>query len=143
VTEPRLKRILEFAANRIYNGASRIAAGEPTDQAAVNITEEDVVYLENAIDSLQDELEPLSRFILPTGTETAALLHVARATVRRAERRIVTLSKTSRVPPTLLKLVNRLSDLLFTAARYANKLEGTEDVPWEKDLPIPDLPERD
>jgi cob(I)alamin adenosyltransferase len=143
VSESRLRRILEFAANRIYNCASRIAAGEPTGDATVSITEDDVVFLETAIDGLQDELEPLSRFILPTGTETAALLHVARATVRRAERRIVTLSKASHVSPTLLKFVNRLSDLLFVATRYANNMDGTGDVPWDKDLRIPDLSDGD
>jgi cob(I)alamin adenosyltransferase len=87
-----------------------------------------VEALEAEIDAMDKELEPMRTFILPGGTKAAAALHVARTVVRRAERRLVTLMSAEPVDPVLLKYLNRLSDFLFQAARYANFLEGAEDV---------------
>ena len=70
------------------------------------------------------ELEPLKSFVLPSGTEAAARLHVARAVCRRAERLVIALSDTAPVNPLAIAYLNRLSDLLFILARAAN--EGRE-----------------
>src|SRR5919197_1517377 len=86
--------------------------------------------LEAEIDRLEAELPPLKAFILPAGTPPAAALHVARAVCRRAERRVVELSKSATVRPEILRYLNRLSDLLFVLARYANHLAGVPDTPW-------------
>lgn len=82
------------------------------------ITEEDVKTLENWIDEMDEELEPLKNFILPAG-----IFHLPRAICRRAERRLVPLS----LPSTIVKYINRLSDYLFTLARYQDMIEGTDE----------------
>lgn len=87
----------------------------------------DVVRLEEAIDRLETELPPLRRFIAPGGSPPGAALHLARAICRRAERRIVSLPG---VEPELLAYVNRLSDLLFVAARVVNRRAGKAEVEW-------------
>jgi cob(I)alamin adenosyltransferase len=93
------------------------------------ITAESVARLERWIDSLESELPPLRRFILSGGSPSGALLHVARAVCRRAERRIVGLGAGA-VDEVALVYVNRLSDLLFTMARAANRRDGCADVEW-------------
>jgi cob(I)alamin adenosyltransferase len=86
--------------------------------------------LEQMIDAFDPLLEPLRNFILPGGTEAAAMLHVARAACRRAERRAVALAGIEAVPSGAITYLNRLSDFLFTAARGANAAAGVRDVPW-------------
>ena len=76
------------------------------------------------------ELPPLKAFILPGGSQKAATLHVARVACRRAERSVVTLSRSDEVPALFLIYLNRLSDLLFTLARLANHRGGVGDVIW-------------
>ena len=86
-------------------------------------------YLEQAIDRLNEHLAPLTSFILPGGSEAAARVHIARAAVRRAERRMVALVAEAPVNPAALTYVNRLSDLLFVLARALNG-GGAGDVLW-------------
>lgn len=93
-----------------------------------------VESLEKEIDAMEAELDPLRTFILPGGTPAAAALHAARTVARRAERRVVTLMGAEQADPVLVKYLNRLSDFLFVAARYANRAVGAEDikVEWKK-----------
>ncbi len=86
-------------------------------------------WLEAAIDALNAGLEPLASFILPGGSEAAARVHLARATVRRAERDMVALAAVEPVNPAALAYVNRLSDYLFVLARAVNSA-GLGDVLW-------------
>ena len=90
----------------------------------------DVAVLEAGIDRLQADLPPLKTFVLPGGCVAAASLHAARAVCRRLERRAVAASETIAVPDPVLIWLNRLSDWLFTAARWANRSLGVPDVPW-------------
>ena len=96
----------------------------------VSIGEERVRQLEEIIDRYDAVLPPLRSFILPGGTEGGALLHLARAVCRRAERRMVGLSQETSLSPVLIVYINRLSDLLFTLARAVNREAGTEEIPW-------------
>ena len=89
-----------------------------------------IAELEQAIDAGEAELEPLTAFILPGGTPKAAALHVARTVCRRAERRVVHLQHDVELPPLAVIYLNRLSDLLFTLARVANRRAGSAEVPW-------------
>jgi cob(I)alamin adenosyltransferase len=89
-----------------------------------------VAELEQWIDAAETELEPLKSFVLPGGTAAAAQLHLARTVCRRAERRVVSLSHQAAVGDEWLVYLNRLSDLLFTLARLANRRAAVEDVPW-------------
>ncbi|RKD21012.1 ATP:cob(I)alamin adenosyltransferase [Ammoniphilus oxalaticus] len=84
------------------------------------ITAEDVLFLEQKIDQWELSLEPLSKFILPGGSKAGAMLHVARTVVRRAERRAISIGRMEEVNPIVIQYLNRLSDLLFIAARYVN-----------------------
>lgn len=90
----------------------------------------DIARLEEAIDDLTGRLPELRNFIVPGGTETAARLHAARAVCRRAERRVTTLRREEDVSPEACAYLNRLGDLLFTLARYANHVAGTADIIW-------------
>jgi cob(I)alamin adenosyltransferase len=98
--------------------------------AKARIDEERIAELERAIDDAEVELEPLRAFILPGGTPKAAALHVARTVCRRAERRVVTLRRDVELPDLAIIYLNRLSDLLFTLARLANRRAGAGEVTW-------------
>jgi cob(I)alamin adenosyltransferase len=89
-----------------------------------------VTALEQAIDALNDDLAPLSSFVLPGGTEAAARAHAARAAVRRAERAMVALGQAESINPAALAYVNRLSDYLFVLARALNAAHDG-DVLWK------------
>lgn len=91
---------------------------------------EDVIFLEVAIDRLALQLPHLHNFILPGGSAAAGLLHVARATCRRAERTIVALSRDTQLDPLLIQYSNRLSDFLFEAARWVNAALGVNETSW-------------
>jgi cob(I)alamin adenosyltransferase len=94
------------------------------------IDEGRIAELEHAIDEGEAELEPLTAFIIPGGTPKAAALHVARTVCRRAERHVVRLQHTVELPALAVIYLNRLSDLLFTLARVANRRAGAGEVTW-------------
>jgi cob(I)alamin adenosyltransferase len=91
-----------------------------------------VADLERWLDELNATLSPLKDFILPGGARAAAYAHVARTVCRRAERALVRLSRESELAPTGLRYLNRLSDLLFVAARVLNRSAGGSDVLWQR-----------
>lgn len=94
-----------------------------------SIDEKRIAELERAIDGGDEELEPLKSFIIPGGTPKAAALHVARTVCRRAERRVIALGQ-EEIPSIVVVYLNRLSDLLFTLARVANRRAGAGEVTW-------------
>ncbi len=98
--------------------------------AKARIDEGRISQLEHAIDDAEGELEPLTAFIIPGGTPKSAALHVARTVCRRAERRVVSLQREVELPPLAIIYLNRLSDLLFTLARLANRRAGAGEVTW-------------
>jgi cob(I)alamin adenosyltransferase len=110
-------------------GGDLSAPGE-TKYAVPRVTGDLVTRLEREIDELDEELEPLRRFILPGGTPAAAAVHVARTVARRAEREAFELAAHESVSPQVLTYLNRLSDLLFALARWTNARAGVADVPW-------------
>jgi cob(I)alamin adenosyltransferase len=105
--------------------------GKGPGGARLTVTEVQVTWLEQQIDRLNAELAPLKSFVLPGGTAVAAYLHLARTVCRRAERIMVELNDKpgEGVTPEGLKYVNRLSDFLFVASRWAND-RGARDVLW-------------
>lgn len=86
-------------------------------------------WLEQAIDGLNEQLEPLTSFVLPGGSEASARTHLARASVRAAERAIVALAAEEAVNPAAIAYINRLSDYLFVLARVLND-NGASDIKW-------------
>mgnify|MGYP003324856508 FL=1 len=95
------------------------------------IQSEMVSDLETLCDQLNEELPPLKEFILPGGSKSAGLCHMARAVARRAERIIVTLSTEETVGDDLRRYINRLSDVLFVMARQLARREGGQEVFWK------------
>ena len=89
-----------------------------------------VARLEREIDAIERGLTPLKSFVLPGGTKLAAVLHLGRTVVRRAERRLAALAAQEPINPEALKYLNRLSDHLFVLARHANR-KGRADVLWK------------
>jgi len=87
---------------------------------------------EKLIDKLTKQLPPLTQFILPGGGKGGALLQLSRTIARRAERRVVGLSKSEHIDPTIVVYLNRLSDLLFTMARFVNYKEKQKEKIWRK-----------
>jgi len=106
----------------------------PGDAApgSILLDDADVAHAEAAIDRFEAELPPLKTFVLPGGSSASAMLHVARAVCRRAERDVVALAQKETVRPAAIIYLNRVSDLLFVLARYANRFAGVGDVLWEK-----------
>jgi cob(I)alamin adenosyltransferase len=98
--------------------------------AKARIDDARIEELERAIDACDNELEPLKAFIIPGGTPKAAALHVARTVCRRAERKVVHLQHSVELPKLTVVYLNRLSDLLFSLARVANKRAGAGEVTW-------------
>ncbi len=98
-------------------------------EMVLRIADAQPTWLEEQIDALNANLEPLTSFILPGGSEAAARTHVARATTRAAERVMTQLAEQTAINPAALAYVNRLSDLLFVLARVLNE-GGTADVKW-------------
>ena len=139
VADPLLNKILEFVQHRFYNCSSNLATPPQADVSPPRIAPEDVVWLESAIDKLEQATGSLDHFVVPGGCQDAGLLHVARTVVRRAERCIVALAEQDPVDEQVRKFVNRASDLLFAAARYANHVCGAGDVHWDRDLLRPVL----
>jgi cob(I)alamin adenosyltransferase len=97
------------------------------------ITAEHVLRLEQTLDGFNNSLPPLKEFILPGGGPAAAACHFSRTVARRAERRVLTLSRAESVAPELIKYLNRLSDLLFVLARVLARHEQGAEVLWRHD----------
>jgi len=106
--------------------------GELSIPGYVAIDEQHVRQLETDLDDFNADLPPLKEFILPGGARSAALSHVARATCRRAERRLVKLAQAEQASPLPQRYLNRLSDLLFVLCRVLNRSAGHSDVYWHR-----------
>jgi cob(I)alamin adenosyltransferase len=131
VLDPMLARI----QNELFDLGADLATperdGKPLGWEPLRIVQSQVDRLEADIDRLNDELAPLTSFILPAGSPAASYLHLARTVCRRAERVATRLACEAgeQVSPEALKYLNRLSDLLFVMARYANG-KGSAEVLW-------------
>ena len=125
--EPEVAQILEQIQNHLFTVGADLAT--PMGTAVPRVAEDLIEKLESIIDRLLEELEPLKEFILPSGTQVGAGLHLARSVARRAERLVVALARTEETNPQVVIYLNRLSDLLFVLARVANKRAGVSETP--------------
>ena len=116
--------------DRLFTIGSLLASAPNSKMEVPDLTERDIVYLEEDIDRLTHHLPELKNFILPGGSIIGAQAHVARCVCRRAERLVVLLNETEAIDNTVLKYLNRLSDYLFTLARALDQAEGREEIPW-------------
>jgi cob(I)alamin adenosyltransferase len=117
--------LFDLGAELCYPDESKDARGR------LSVSDVQVERLEGEIDALNRELQPLRSFVLPGGTQAASFLHLARTISRRVERLMVALATRPNEPVggSALRYINRLSDFLFVAARYAND-KGQSDVLW-------------
>ena len=125
-----LNGILETIQNHLFVVGSDLATPGDMPPAIPRISPDEVVFLEQAIDRLEQTLPQLKQFIVPGGVPAAAYLHLARTICRRAERWTVTLTIAEPIHQQVVIYLNRLSDFLFVAARAANHRAGTGDHPW-------------
>jgi cob(I)alamin adenosyltransferase len=107
-------------------------ATPPSSKTRIDrIEEESITYLEEAIDTMEEELSTLKNFILPGGSQAGATFHLARTVCRRAERATVTCSETEEISALTIKYLNRLSDFFFVLARFENKQAKTPEEVWK------------
>lgn len=118
--------------NSLFVMGSMLAAEPGNTKIKIpNLTEADVLELEEAIDRMNDDLPPMRFFVLPGGHAAVSHCHVARTVCRRAERLVVALNEHEPVPATVIHYLNRLSDYLFVLARkIAHELQ-VEETPWK------------
>ena len=130
----RLERELRWIQNKLFDTGGILATvpGQ-TFKNMPQIVPTDIKRLERMIDGCQKDLTPLKEFILPGGGKVAALLHHARTVCRRAERECVRLSREEPSDPVLVKFLNRLSDALFVLARWVVKVQGGQELLWERE----------
>jgi cob(I)alamin adenosyltransferase len=132
-SDPTLDAMLARIQNDLFDlGAELCYPDESKDaRGRLSVSDAQVERLEGEIDALNRELQPLRSFVLPGGTQAASFLHLARTISRRGERLMVALASRPNEPvgAAALRYINRLSDFLFVAARYAND-KGKSDVLW-------------
>ncbi len=131
--DDRLAEVLPGIQNTLFHLGSDLAFPAEDKEAwqVPRIEDRHIAELEDLIDELNEIVGPLQNFILPGGSSGAAALQVARAVCRRAERSIVSLSRSQEINPLNLNFINRLSDALFVMGRYENKRKGIEDPLWD------------
>jgi cob(I)alamin adenosyltransferase len=133
--DPALGEVLGRIQNDLFDLGADLCVPDRGQELAyepLRMTAGQVDWLESELDRMNAELKPLSSFILPGGSAAASALHLARTVCRRAERQIVELAadESEPVSDAVIKYMNRLSDLLFVASRYAND-KGSDDVLWQ------------
>lgn len=131
-----LASLLQLIQNELFNIGAELSSLKKLkkDDKLYELNKEKITVLEEAIDLYDSKLPPLRNFILPGGSKTGSLLHLARTICRRAERRLVALARKEALNENIVVYINRLSDLLFVLARFLNKREGMEEIPWGKNL---------
>ena len=131
LNDKELDDLLAEIQNDLFVVGSDLASTANAQQRSIpRISSEKITEMEKTIDKFEAELSPLKAFILPGGGMPGSLLHNARAVARRAERRVVTLSKAEAINEQLIPYMNRLSDLLFVMARVANHRENMAETEW-------------
>ena len=133
--DERMDQLLRSIQNELFDLGAQIATPEPERLGTKRVTAGLIARLESAIDEYEAQLPPLTAFILPGGVRPAAMLHLARTVCRRAERRVVALSRHAEIAEEVIVYLNRLSDLLFVLARSVNRTAGCGDVLWQSGGP--------
>lgn len=134
ITDQTLNDMLSRLQNDLFDLGADLATpmpaeGEKDEEWALRIIQSQVDRIEQSLDQLNADLQPLTSFVLPGGTPASTYLHMARTIARRAERNMVTLAGADAVNPSAMAYINRVSDFLFVAARWCND-QGKADVMW-------------
>ena len=124
--------VLETIQHHLFSLGAELATPKPEEHGTNLVGATVTDWVEKQIDRFEESLPPLTTFVLPAGTLSAATIHHARVVCRRAERRVVTLSRSTELSNESLVYLNRVGDLLFVLARAANLAAGTPDVAWKR-----------
>ncbi len=130
-TQKEKSKTLYEIQDRLFVIGSYLASAEKSKMQIPQLQESDIELLEKEIDRMGDALPALKNFILPSGTVLASHCHVARCVCRRAERITVHLATEAEVNNMVIRYLNRLSDYLFTLARFMVHEAGAEEIVWQ------------
>ena len=135
IRDAEIDNLLHRIQNELFNiGADLATLDTHAKSDKLRISPEFVGTLEKDIDRLENQLAPLTNFILPGGSVAGSTLHLARTVCRRSERSVVTLTDSESINPAILPYLNRLSDFLFVLARFVNSHQGQPEPLWESPL---------
>jgi cob(I)alamin adenosyltransferase len=123
------RELIRSIQNDLFDLGADLCVPIHLNDKAQRVLASQATRLEHAIDACNERLQPITSFVLPGGTSSAAWCHLARTVCRRAERDVVTLAHGETVNPQVIVYLNRLSDLLFVLARVCNN-DGKDDVLW-------------
>lgn len=126
------KEELIFIQDRLFTMGSWLASDPDKKVMELpQLHEADVTALEESIDRMESELEPMKSFVLPGGHETVSFCHITRTVCRRAERRVCELDEIAPQNPLIIMFLNRLSDFLFVYSRWATLKLQAHEIPWK------------
>lgn len=134
IFEPPIRQILKEVQDRLFTIGSELACdpNKQTKMAIPDLHESDIQLLEKEMDDMDAQLPAMKFFVLPGGHPTVSFLHVARTVCRRAERCCVKVQEEDgKVPPLIIKYINRLSDYLFMLSRYMGMKLNAPENPWK------------
>ena len=132
VEDKKIKKVLHNIQLKLFSVGSILAsAGDNDFSEKVSIEKKDIEDIESNIDNMNDHLPELKNFIIPGEHKISSYCHVCRSICRRAERRVVALSRVETVDIEIIKYLNRLSDVLFTTARLLSFLTKTDEITWK------------
>lgn len=132
-TEGWFRELLADVQSALFQVGAELATTDSSMLEKLSrVADDDIDGLERHIDRLEQDLTPLARFILPSGTSLAAHFHLARTVCRRAERRVTALAEHDSVEPRVVRYLNRLADLLFVMARWSNARAGVSETTWPR-----------
>jgi cob(I)alamin adenosyltransferase len=125
------EKILLYIQDKLMTSAAVLAYDSQKPSAPrITVTPECIQVLEDEIDKMEEQLPPLRSFILPGGDPAASGCHIARCVCRRAEREVLRLNEAEKVPETVTKFLNRLSDYLFVLGRLVSLESDNEEIKW-------------
>lgn len=124
------KVLLFEIQKRLFTIGSILASDPSKTLPTPDLLESDIELLENEMDNMDSQLEPLRTFVLPGGSKSNSIAHLCRTVSRRAERRVITLSGIEEIPPVLIKYLNRLSDYFFVLSRKIAVDLNHNEIPW-------------
>ncbi len=132
-TQGWFRELVADIQSALFQVGAELATADPKMLEKLSrVADDDIVGLERHIDLLEQDLEPLTKFILPSGTSLAAHLHLARTVCRRAERRVTALAEHEAVDSRIVRYLNRLADLLFVMARWSNARAKVAETTWPR-----------
>jgi len=130
INKDRKEQLVEIQ-DRLFTIGSILATEPGNDKVKVpQLSEKDITFLEQQIDSMEEQLPPMKSFVLPGGHQSVSFCHVARCVCRRSERLVIALNETEAINEKVYQYLNRLSDYLFVLARKMSHELGAEETPW-------------